>query len=61
MIEGPMPILPKGPRTLKPSLDTILEVSLQREKAITKSNKEIEHNSQISREATLLEEIPKAY
>ena len=27
MMEGPVPIEPKGPRKLKPSLETILEVS----------------------------------
>ena len=59
MIEGPMPILPKRPIKLKPILETILEVSSRREKAIAKSNKETKHNSQISREATLLEEIPE--
>ena len=59
MMEGPMPVLPKGPIRLKPSLETILEVSSRRENAETKSNKEAEHNSQVSREATLLEEIPK--
>ena len=57
MIEGPMPVLPKGPIRLKPSLETILEVSSRRENVRTNSNKGTEHNSQASREATLLEEI----
>ena len=60
MMEGPMPIQPKGPRKLKPSLETILEVSLQRENTRTKSHREIEHHMQESREATFLEEIPEA-
>ena len=60
MMEGPMPIRPKGPKKLKPSLETILEVSLGRERARTESNAELEHDSQASWEATFLEEIPAA-
>ena len=55
-----MPVQPKGPRKLKPSLETILEVSSRRENAKTKSNKEMEWKSQVFKEATLLEEIPEA-
>ena len=60
MMEGPMPIRPKGPKKLKPSLETILEVSLGREKARTESKAEPEFDSQASWEATFLEEIPAA-
>ena len=60
MIEGPMPIQPKGPIKLKTSLETILEVSSRQERARTKSNAELEHDSQASWEATFLEEIPAA-
>ena len=59
MMEGPMPIRPKGPKKLKPSLETILEVSSRRENAKTESNKGIEINLQASKEAILLEEIPE--
>ena len=55
-----MPVQPKGPRKLKPSLETILEVSSRRENAKMESNKEMDWNSQVSKEATLLEEIPEA-
>ena len=37
MIEGPLAVLPKGPIKLTPSLETILEVSSQKENARTKS------------------------
>ena len=57
MMEGPMPIQPKGPRKLKPSLETILEVSSKRKRARTESNAEPEFDSQASWEATFLEEI----
>ena len=55
MMEGPMPIRPKGPKKLKPSLETILEVSSRREKARTKSNAEPEFDSQASWEATAIQ------
>ena len=42
MIEGPMPIQPKGPRKLKSTLETILEVSSRQERARTESNAELE-------------------
>ena len=58
MMEGPLPIQPKGPRKLKPSLETILEVSLRQERARTESNVDLEQDSQASWEATFLEEIP---
>ena len=54
MIEVPMLVLPKGQRKLKPSLETILEVSLRRENARTKSHIETKHHSQESKEATFL-------
>ena len=60
MFEGPMPVLPKRPVKLNPSLETILQVSLRRENARAESNRETKHHSQESREATFLEEIPKA-
>ena len=60
MMEGPMPIQPKGPKKLKPSLETILEVSLRQERARKESNVEPEFDSQASWEATFLEEIPTA-
>ena len=40
-------------------METVLEVSLQRENAETESHRETEHHSQESREATSLEEVPK--
>ena len=58
MMEGPMLVQPKGPRKLKPSLETILEVSSRQERARTESNAEPEFDSQASWEATFLEEIP---
>ena len=58
MMEGPMPIQPKGPKKLKPSLETILEVSSKREKARTESNTEPELDSQDYWEAAFLEEMP---
>ena len=58
MMEGPLPIQPKGPRKLKPSLETILEVSSKQERARTESNAEPEHDLQTSWETTFLEEIP---
>ena len=58
MMEGPMPTRPHGPKKLKPSLETILEVSSRRERARTESNVEPKFNSQTSWEATFLEEIP---
>ena len=58
MMEGPMPIQPKGPKKLKPSLETILEVSSRQERARTESNAEPKLDSQASWEATFLEEIP---
>ena len=60
MMEGPMPTQPQGPKKLKPSLETILEVSSRRERARTESNAEPEFNSQASWEATFPEEIPAA-
>ena len=60
MMEGPMPIRPKGPKKLKPSLETILEVSSRRERARTESNAKLEIDSHASWEATFLEEIPAA-
>ena len=60
MMEGPMPIQPKGPRKLKPSLETIVEVSSRQERARKKSNAEPELDSQASWEATFLKEIPAA-
>ena len=60
IFEGPMPILPKRPAKLKSSLETILEVSLQRENAKTKSYTQTKHHSQESKESTFFEEIPKA-
>ena len=60
MMEGPMPTRPQGPKKLKSSLETILEVSSRRERARTESNAEPEFNSQASWEATFLEEIPAA-
>ena len=58
MMKGTMPIQPKGPRKLKPSVETILEVSSRQEKARIESNAEPELDSQASWEATFLEEIP---
>ena len=52
MMDGPLPIQSNGPRKLKPSLETILEVSSRRERARTESNVEPEHDSQTSWEAT---------
>ena len=51
---------PRGPKKLKPSLETILEVSSRRERARTESNAEPELNSQASWEAIFPEEIPAA-
>ena len=59
MFEGIMPIFPKRSMKLKPSLETILEVSLQRENTGTESHRETEHHSQELREEIFLEEIPK--
>ena len=55
-----MPIQPKGPKKLKPSLETILEVSSRRERARTESNAEPELNTQTSWEAIFPEDIPAA-
>ena len=60
MLEGPWPILPKGPVKLKPSLETILEVSSQAENAKSESKEAIEHSMCVSQEEIPLEEIPEA-
>ena len=60
MMEGPLPVLPKGPIKLTPSLETILEVSSQKENARTESRGVTERTTYVSRETVPLEEIPEA-
>ena len=48
MVERPRPTFPKGPISLKPSLETILEVSSQKENAKIESKTELELSSHIS-------------
>ena len=60
MMEGPLPVVSKGPIKLTPSLETILEVSSQKENAQTESGGATEKGMYASKGADTLEEIPEA-
>ena len=56
MIEGPLPNAFKGPIKLKPSLETILEVSAQRENEQIEPRETTEYGTHNSRETFPLEQ-----
>lgn len=60
VFEGPLPNLPKGSISLKPCLEAILEIFLQKKNARSESKEETEINMHILREEIPFEEIPKA-
>ena len=60
IMEGPLPVLPKGPIKLTPKLETILEVTSQKEKELSESIGDADKTTYLSKETIPPEEIPEA-
>lgn len=60
IMEGPLPFPPRGPIKLSPQLETILEVSSQKQKEQSESPEPADNTTYLSRQITIPEEIPEA-